>query len=81
MRRKLKYLVRQKNYIAKEDTWKRLENLRNMIELIKKFKKEIRKEEIRRIYIRKKKKLLNLETEIFKRSKLLRKYITKIFFE
>jgi len=81
VRRKPKYLVRWKGYMAEEDTWKRLENLANMIELVEKFEKEIRGEEIRRVHMRKEKvKLLNLEAEMFKRSELLGKYIVKILF-
>jgi len=34
---------------VKEDTWKVLENLENIIELVKKFKKKIRKKEIRKV--------------------------------
>ena len=49
VRGKPKYLVRQKKYIAEEDTWKRLENLRNTINLVEEFKKEIKKEKIRRV--------------------------------
>ena len=46
MREKPKYLVR---YIIEKDNWKALENLGNMMELVKKFKKEIREGEIRRV--------------------------------
>ena len=82
MRRKLKYLVRQKDYTAEKDTWKGLENLRNVMELVKRFEKEIREKEIRKIYIRqKKKKLLNPEAKMLKKSELLRKYTVKILFE
>ena len=42
MRGKPKYLVRWKGYIAEEDTWKRLENLGNTMNLAEKFKKDIR---------------------------------------
>jgi len=43
-----------------------------VIELVKRFKKEVSEEEIRRVYIReKKKKLLNSEADIFKKSKFL----------
>jgi len=38
------------------------------MELVKRFEKKIREEEIRKVYIRKKKKLLNLEAEMFKKS-------------
>jgi len=81
VRGKPKYLVRWKGYIAEEDTWKELENLGNMIELVEKFEKEIREEKIRKVHMRKEKvKLLNLEAEMFKRSELLGKYTIKILF-
>jgi len=32
--------------MAEEDTWKRLENLKNMMDLVEEFKKKIRKEEV-----------------------------------
>ena len=68
--------------MAEEDTWKGLENLRNMIELVEKFEKEIREEKIERVHMRKEKvRLLNLETEMFKRSELLGKYIIKYCFD
>jgi len=71
VRGKPKYLVRWKSYIAEENTWKRLENLGNVMKLVKKFEKEIREEEIRRVYMRKeKKKLLNSEMKVFKRNEL-----------
>jgi len=60
-----------------------LENLENAMNLVKEFEKEIREKEIRRVQIRKekgKKKALNLEAEIFKRSELLEKYTAKILF-
>jgi len=56
-----------------------LENLESTIKLVKKFEKNIREEEIRRVQM-KKQKLLNPETEVFKRSELLEKYIAKILF-
>ena len=84
-REKLKYLVRWKGYIAEEDTWKELENPKNMRGLVEKFKKEIRKEEIQQIEKEKEKQRivkveLNPEAEEFKRSKLLGKYIARILF-
>ena len=69
--------------MMKEDTWERLENLDNIMELMEEFEKEIREEEIRRVQMRKKKekeKVLNSEAKIFKRSELLEKYIMKILF-
>jgi len=44
---KLKYLVRWKGYIAEEDTWEGLENLKNARDLVKEFEKEIRKKEVK----------------------------------
>jgi len=52
-------------------------------ELVEKFEKEIRKDKIRRVQIRKEKekeKMLNPETEVFKRSQLLEKYTAKTLF-
>ena len=53
------------------------------INLVKEFEKEIRKEKVRRVQMRKvkkKKKMLNSETEMFKKSELSEKYIVKILF-
>ena len=66
-----------------EDTWEGLENLGNMMDLVENFEKKIKEEEIRRVQMRKereKERALNLKAEVFKRSKLLRKYIAKILF-
>ena len=60
-----------------------MENLENAMELVKEFEKKIKKEEIRKVQIRKekgKKKTLGLEVEVFKRSELLGKYTAKILF-
>jgi len=54
-----------------------------MLNLVEEFKKKIRKKEIRRIQMKKekgKKRVLNSEAEMFKRSELLEKYTAKIFF-
>jgi len=45
-RGKPKYLVRWKDYIAEKNTWEGLENLKNAMDLVEKFEKEIRDEEI-----------------------------------
>jgi len=84
MREKQKYLVRWKGYIAEEDTWERLENLGNAIDLVEEFEKESGGEEIRKVQMRKEKekeKVLNLEAEMFERSELPGKYIAKILFK
>jgi len=75
--RKPKYLVKWKEYIVNEDTCKELENLENIKKLVKKFKKKIRIEELRRVQWRKQ-KLLNPEAKVLRKSELLRKYIIKI---
>ena len=83
MREKPKYLVKQKGYIVGEDTQEGLENLGNTMNLVKKFKKEIREEEIRRVQIRKEKgkeRALNSKVEVFRRSELPEKYMVKILF-
>ena len=43
-REKLKYLVRWKDYITEEDTWKGLENVKNTRDLVEEFEKEMREE-------------------------------------
>jgi len=53
------------------------------MELLKEFEQEIREEEIRQVERRKEKgkeSELNPEAEVFRRSKLLEKYIAKILF-
>ena len=45
-REKPKYLVRWKGYIAEEDTWEGLENLKSVMDLVEEFEKEIREEEV-----------------------------------
>jgi len=53
------------------------------MDLVKEFEKEIREEEIKSVQTRKKKRkesVLSLKAEVFKRSKLLEKYMVKILF-
>jgi len=38
--------------MVEEDNWKELENLGNMMELVKEFKKDIREEEIKKVQYR-----------------------------
>ena len=44
VRRKEKFLVQWKGYTAEGDTWESRENLKNMKELVKEFKKEYEEE-------------------------------------
>ena len=50
VRGKEKFLVRQKGYIAEEDTWENRENLGNAKELVEEFKRKYKEEveELRR---------------------------------
>ena len=83
MRGKSKYLVKWKEYTAEKNAWEGLEDLGNAIDLLEDFEKEIREEEIRKVQMRKEKgkeKTLSSEAEVFKRSKLLGKYMEKILF-
>jgi len=60
-----------------------LENLKNSIDLVEEFEKEIREEEIKRVQMReekRKKKALNTKVELYKKSELLGKYTVKILF-
>ena len=44
VREKEKFLVRQKGYMAEEDTWENKENLENAKELVEEFEKKYREE-------------------------------------
>jgi len=62
-----------------------LENLKNVINLVEEFEKEIREKEVQQAEKRKEKQKaieveLNPEAEEFKRSKLLGKYTIRILF-
>jgi len=77
--------VRWKGYIAEEDTWEEIGNLKNVLDLVKEFEKEIREEEIQQVEKKKEKQKaiegeLNPEAKKFKRSKLPGKYTAKILF-
>ena len=63
-----------------ENTWERLETLKNAREKIEEFEKGRFEEEIQRIRLKKEKEIkLNLEAEEFKRGKLLR-YTAKLLY-
>ena len=80
-RGKMKYLVKWKEYTVEENTWKGLENLKNVIEKIEEFEKERFEEEIQRIRIKKGKEMkLNPEAEEFKRGELPGRYIVKLLY-
>jgi len=65
-RGKIKYLVKWKGYTAEENTWERLENLKNAMEKIEEFEKGRFEEEIQRIRMKKGKEMkLNSEEESY----------------
>jgi len=67
----MKYLVKWKGYMAEENTWERIENLKNAMKMIKEFEKGKFDKEIQRIQVRKRKEVkLNLEAEEFRRGEL-----------
>ena len=77
--------MRWKGYIAEEYTWEEIKNLKNVMDLVEEFEKEIREEEIQQVEKRKGKQKaiereLNPEAEEFKRSELPGKYIARILF-
>ena len=69
----VKYLVRWKEFIAKNDSWKKEENLKNMKELVEEFK--------RKMEVRRQEKLELLEEKDFRRTKLPRRYTVKLLYE
>ena len=80
-RGKTKYLVKWKGYMAEENTWERLENLKNAMKKVEEFKKGRFDEEIQRIQVRKGKEMkLNLKAEEFRRGELLGRYTTKLLY-
>jgi len=80
-RGKTKYLVKWKEYIAEENTWERLENLKNVMGKVEEFEKGRFEEEIQRIRIKKGKEMkLNLEAEEFRRGELPGKYTVKLLY-
>jgi len=67
----MKYLVKWKGYMAEENTWEGIENLKNAMKMIKEFEKGKFDKEIQRIQVRKRKEVkLNLEAEEFRRREL-----------
>ena len=77
----MRYLVKWKGYMAEENTWKGLENLKNAMEKVEEFEKGRFEEEIRRIRMKKGKEMrLNLEAEEFKRGELSERYTVKLLY-
>jgi len=67
----MKYLVKWKGYMAEENTWEGIENLKNAMKMIKEFEKGKFDKEIQRIEVRKRKEVkLNLKAEEFRRGEL-----------
>jgi len=80
-RGKTKYLVKWKGYMAEENTWEGLENLKNAMEKIEEFEKERFEQEIQRIRMKKGNEMkLNLEAEEFRKGELLGRYIAKLLY-
>ena len=80
-RGKTKYLVKWKGYMAEENTWKGLENLKNAMEKIEEFEKGRFEEEIWRIRIKKGKEMkLNPEAEEFRKGELSGRYTVKLLY-
>jgi len=77
----MKYLVKWKGYTTEENTWKGVENLKNVMEKVEEFEKERFEEEIQRIRMKKGKEMkLNPEAEEFRRGELLGIYIMKLLY-
>jgi len=73
--------VKWKEYIAEENTWERLENLKNVMEKIEEFEKGRFEEEIWRIKMKKGKEIkLNPEAEEFRREELPGRYTVKLLY-
>jgi len=80
-RGKTKYLVKWKGYMAEENTWEELKNLKNAMEKIEEFEKGRFEEEIWRIRMKKGKEMkLNPEAEEFKRGELPERYTVKLLY-
>ena len=80
-RGKMRYLVKWKEYMAEENTWEGLENLKNAMEKVEEFEKGRFEEEIRRIRMKKGKEMrMNPEAEEFKRGKLPGRYTAKLLY-
>ena len=74
-------MVKWKGYTVGENTWERLENLKNAMEKIEEFEKGRFEEEIQRIRMKKGKEMkLNLKAEEFRRGELPGKYIAKLLY-
>ena len=77
----MKYLVKWKGYMAEENTWEELENLKNAMKKLEEFEKGKFNEEIQRIRVKKEKEMkLNSEAEEFKREELLGRYTAKLLY-
>jgi len=80
-RGRIKYLIKWKGYTAEENTWERLENLKNAMEKVEEFEKGRFEEKIWRIRMKKGKEMkLNPEVEEFRREELPGKYTTKLLY-
>jgi len=69
-----KYLVQWKGFTAKEDTWERKENLKNVEELIEEFKERMNVE------VRRQEKINMAEERDFRRGELPGKFTVKMLY-
>ena len=69
-----KYLVQWKGFMAEEDTWERIENLKNAEEAIKKFERKISVE------VRRQEKIDIAEERDFRRGELPGKFTAKMLY-
>ena len=80
-RRKTKYLVKWKGYMAEGNMWEGLKNLKNTRKKIEEFEKERFEKEIQRIRMKKGNEMkLNSEAEEFRRGELPERYTAKLLY-
>jgi len=73
--------VKWKEYTTEENTWERLENLKNAREKIEEFENGRFEEEIQRIRLKKGKEIkLNAKAEKFKRGEFPERYTAKLLY-
>jgi len=69
----VKYLVRQKEFMAENNSWEREENTKNVKELVEEFEEKIE--------VRRQEKLELSEEKDFRRTELPGRYMVKLLYE